>query len=305
MDSDTSNLTLKKSFFTFASGKKYLALAFALARSYRFHNGTSIPFSIISNKDFSLPWDLTWVNKTIVSQNILGPGLEFKLHLLDIAPTDESIFIDADSLIYGSISNLFSLFNKQTVNVIGLKVTDGIFVDEDVESACKEFDLNYMVRYCGAFYYLIKNKIGKDIFDYANELYLSGRKFQHNENTMYDEPILSIALSKFRVDPLADDGKIWGDLAQWEYKNQLNIFKFPPVFNNIANATNYKFWLPIGEYSPKILHVGSGNYNKKPWLFDSVRLKLHYKLLLPVNLSDWLVKIIVIPLYQLARKLLR
>ncbi|RZK58191.1 MAG: hypothetical protein EOO87_00875 [Pedobacter sp.] len=305
MCSNTGLQTKNQSFFTYASGKKYLALAYALARSYRYHNGSSIPFAIISNSDFDLPWDLNWVKKLIFDEEIVGKGLEFKLKLLAIAPSYESIFIDADSLIYGKINHLFESFDRQTPNVIGLKVTDGVFVEENVQKACVEFELAYMIRYCGALYYLIKNGNGKNVFDYAAKLNQSNRPFQRNENTIYDEPILSIAMSKFKVNPLPDDGNIWGDLVHLDYETQLNIFKSRPIFNNDVNANNYKFWLPIGEYSPNILHVGSGNYNKKPWLFDALRLKLHYKFFLPVPLSNWLVKLIIIPIYQLARKLLR
>ncbi|CAH0166397.1 hypothetical protein SRABI36_04127 [Pedobacter sp. Bi36] len=293
-----------KSYFTYASGKKYLSLAFTLARSYKHHNSIEIPFYIISNSDFSLPWDLKWVKKAIVSKSQVGPGLEFKLHLLEISPTYKSIFIDADSLIYSNIDFIFNEFDE-TPSVIGTKVTNGIWVDEDIAATSNEFDLGYMIRYCGAFYYLVKNKQGEKIFDYAKILYLSGRPFQRNENTMYDEPILSIALSKHVVDPLIDDGNIWGDLVHFNYEDQLNIFKSPPIFDNIPGSATYKFWLPNGKYSPLILHVGSGNFNKKPWIFDSIRLKLNQKYLLPIFLSDWLVKAIAIPVYQLARKLLR
>ncbi|RZL61898.1 MAG: hypothetical protein EOO93_11490, partial [Pedobacter sp.] len=218
MDTDSSSVAKNHSFFTFASGKKYLALAFALARSYRFHNGKQIPFSIISNQEFDLPWDLKWVKKLVFSEQIVGRGLEFKLKLLTIAPTYESIFIDADSLIYGNISHLFELFDRQTPNIIGLKVTDGVFVDENVQKTCLDFELPYMIRYCGALYYLINNENGKKIFDYARKLNQSNRPFQRNQNTIYDEPILSIAMSKFKVNPLPDDGNIWGDLVHLDYE---------------------------------------------------------------------------------------
>lgn len=280
-------------------------MAFALARSYLFHNGKSVPFYIVSNQNFELPWDLAWVKKIVFEPTLLGPGLQFKLKLLTIAPTHQSIFIDADSLVYGKINHLFECFDQQTPNVIGLKVTDGCFVDEDVSAACAAFGINYMIRYCGALYYLIKNEKAEEIFGYAETLFQSGRPFQRNQYTIYDEPILSIALSKHMVNPLPDDGNIWGDLVQLHYQTQLNVFRELPTFNNILQASNYKFWLPIGQYRPRIVHVGGGNFNKKPWLFDAVRLKLHYKFLLPVWLSDLLVKLTLIPAYKLARKLLR
>lgn len=300
-----TNITSEKSYFTYASGSKYLALAFALARSYRYHNKTDIGFYIASNEDYHLPWDLKWVNKLIFTSKFLGNGLAFKLKLHIIAPTRQSIFIDADSLVYDDISFLFDEFAHQAPTVIGLKVTKGIFVDENVENTCKEFNIDYMVRYCGAFYYLIKNEKTFKTFDYAQQLNNSGRPFQRSATTIYDEPVLSIALAKHHIEPIKDDGNIWGDLAQNSYDNEINVFNKKPIFYNNLAAKNYKFWLPEGKYSPKILHVGSGNYNKKPWLFDALRLKLHYKFWLPVWLSNIIVKLVIITPYHLARKILR
>jgi hypothetical protein len=280
-------------------------LAFALARSYKYHNGTNIPFCIISSKNYPLPHDLKWVQKKVVSEAEVGPGLEFKLHLLDVAPSICSIFIDADSLVYDDISFLFKKFNADTPNVIGLKLTKGSWVDEDIEAACAEFGLDYIIRYCGALYYIVKNEKGRKIFEYAMSLYKSNRPFQRNERTMYDEPIMAMALSKYNVEPLPDDGNIWGDLVQFDYNSHLNVFKGPAEFKNIPGSRNYKFWLPNGSYRSEILHVGSGNHNKKPWLFDSLRLKLHYKFFLPVTVADVIVKLFVIPSYSLARKVLR
>lgn len=295
-------MTGQYSFFTFANGKKYLDMAFALARSYRFHNDTDITFAIVSNNHYSLPADLRWVKKTIVPQTITGPGLEFKLHLLDLAPTERSIFLDADSLVYGRITDLFQKFTDKP-SVIGLKVTEGSWVDEDIAAACTEFNLDYMVRYCGAFYYLVKNHIGEQVFDTAKALYQSGRKFQRNERTMYDEPILSVALSEYQAEPLTDDGNIWGDLAQWDYNTDINVFKSPPIFSNEQSNRNYKFWLPTGTYSPRILHVGSGNHNKKPWVFDASRLKLYYKFKLPRFMANGLVYLFLQLPYTLIRNM--
>lgn len=295
---------MNKSFFTYAEGNKYLSLAFTLARSYRFHNDISLPFYIASRIDFNLPIDLKWVKKIIVPDEVAGKGLEFKLRFLEIMPTTFSIFIDADSLIYGDIHALFDQFNGDTPNVIGLKVTDGTWVDENISSTCQEFGLSYMIRYCGALYYLVNNETGQKVFTYARLLYASGRGFQRNGHTTNDEPMLSTAMAKYNIAPLPDDGNLWGDLVQFNDRFPLNIFKGPGEFNNIPGSKNYKSWLPDGRYRPKILHVGNGNYNKQPWLFDALRLKLRYKFLLPVTVSNVLVKVFAIPGYYLLKKLL-
>ncbi|MDO3643056.1 hypothetical protein [Mucilaginibacter sp. L3T2-6] len=292
-------------FFTYAAGAKYLKLAFALARSYKFHNGEKIPFAIASPSDFHLPSDLPWVKKIIPASWFTGKGLEFKLHLIDIAPTTYSIFIDADSLIYGNIESLFETFDKTGPSVVGLKLNDGEWVDEDIASVCREYAVPYLIRYCGALYYIVKNDKGRAIFNYALDLFNLPRKFQALGQTINEEPLLSVALSKYKTEPLADDGNIWSDLVQFPYHERLNVFKRPPVFCNVSGKEKHKPWLPDGSYSPLILHVGSGNYNRNPWLFDALRLKLHYQYKSPVWLSDFFVSAIIWPTYMLTRRLLR
>lgn len=285
-----------QSVFTYATGKKYLSLAFTLARSYKFHNDELIiPFYIVSTKNFKLPLDLEWVKKSIVNSNFVGVGLEFKLKLNELAPTYESIFIDSDSIIYDNIAHLFKKLATNSLCVIGTNVTDGKWANENIESCCKEFGISKMIRYCGAIYLIKKDNLSKKVFTEANRLYNSGRNFQGHRHNINEEPIISISISKFNIDPIEDDGNIWGDLVQFKKGQQISVFKRLTLSNTLS--FKYKFWLPLGDYHPLILHMGSGVFNKNPWLFDSVRLKLHYKCGLNVRFSELVVNNIVIPIY--------
>ncbi|WP_207422794.1 hypothetical protein [Desertivirga brevis] len=291
-----------KSFFTVAYGKKFLALAFALARSYKLHNGVDIPFFIVSKEDFKLPYDLAWVQKKIIEKKIFGEGLEYKLKLATISPTEKSIFIDADSLIYDSIDSFFNNFSNISINVSGIKITKGIWVDLDADETIRNYQLPYLIRYCGALYFINKSEKSFEIQDNL-QLILANSGFQNHKHGFNEEPIMSIALSKMGVTPIEDDGSLWGDLVHFESEKVFNIFKGRPTLLNAKYKPNFKFWIKEGNYSPAIIHMGSGIYNKNPWVFDSIRLKLHYKCFLSRTLSDLIVAFIIIPLYFLIKRL--
>lgn len=282
-------------FFTVATGEKYLKFAFALARSYKFHNNISIPFYIVSDNDFITPKDLSWVEKKIIPAELMGKGVAYKLNFDKIAPADNSIFIDADSLIYNDISRLFDLPNT-SIQVLGMQTVSGNWVDLALPQALTDFNIDYLIRYNGAFYYIIKNAITATICDTARQLAAGNYPFQRHGSVINDEPLFSISMAQNGVKPVADDGQIWTDTVQLRSHNDLNTLNSKAVFNN-SKEFRYKFWLPEGDYTPRIIHFGGGNFNKNPWLFDAVRLKLYYQYHLPKALSNFIVTALIKPLY--------
>jgi hypothetical protein len=282
-------------FFTVATGEKYLKFAFALARSYKFHNDITTPFYIVSDSDFTTPEDLAWVEKKIIPAELMGKGVAYKLNFDKIAPADSSIFIDADSLIYNDISRLFDLPNT-SIQVVGMQTTTGNWVDLPLPQTLTDFNINYLIRFSGAFYYIIKNALTTTICDTARQLASSDYPFQHHGDVLNDEPLFSISMAKQGINPVKDDGQMWTDTVQLKSHNDLNTLNTKALFNN-SKEFRYKFWLPDGDYTPSIIHFGGGNFNKNPWLFDALRLKLYYQYHLPKVLSNFIIAVIIKPLY--------
>ncbi|MDB5147525.1 MAG: hypothetical protein JWQ57_1545 [Mucilaginibacter sp.] len=284
---------MDKCVFTVANGKKYRNFAYTLARSYRYHNSLNIPFFILSDEDFDLPTDLKWVKKQIVPKDLMGRGMEYRLNFYKISPAYQSLFIDSDSIIYKDISPLFDLA-KTSINVIGLKITNGIWADLNPEQALLQFNIPYLIRFGGAFYFITKNAITEKICETAQSLAKSGYPFQQYKfGNVSDEPVLSISMVKHHVEPIIDNGNLWTDVAQLETHKDLNVLKGIAKFTNSSNKTVQKPWLPMGNYSPMIVHMGGAIYNKNPWLFDSARLKLYYKMGLSSTISDGIANIFV------------
>lgn len=281
--------------FTVATGKKYLQFAFTLARSYKFHNSIDIPFYIVSDKDFTIPADLNWVNKRILPPQIVGTGMSYRLNFDKIIPATKSVFIDADSIIYNNITHLFDIPND-SIKVLGKAITTGTWVDLKLPEALTHFKIDYLIRYGGAFYYIVKSALTEKICNTAKQLANSDYSFQAHSTWFNDEPLFSISMAKEGLKPLADTGEIWTDTVQLRWHKDLNTLNKKALFNN-SKEFRYKFWLPEGEYKPCIVHFGGGIFNKSPWLFDALRLKLYYQYHLSKSLSNFIVAVFIKPLY--------
>jgi hypothetical protein len=287
---------MRESFFTVAKGNKYLQLAFTLARSYHYHN-TNKSFYIVSDTDYKLPFDLKWVNKKIVHPSLLENGVLFKLNFDKISPTDISIFIDSDSIIYDNVENLFQY--AESINVIGNIVDEeNDWLGLNLSEIKSKYKIENLVRYCGAFYIINKTATKTSLILEKAKGLINDSNLKTNHHTGFnEESILGLAMAMTNAKYVVDDGNIWSDLLQYDYNVNLNVFKGKPLFENIISKRKYKNWLPIGTYSPAILHIGSGIYNKSPWLFDSVRLKLHYKYKFPVRIANILTEALVVKPY--------
>jgi len=271
---------------------KYLNFAFALARSYRYHNDLSIPFFIVSDNDFDLPRDLNWVQKKIISPALMGKGLEVRFSFEEVSPALRSLYIDADSIVYRDISALFEL-PFDSINVIGTTVTEGTWDDMHVPDVMLKFKIPHLIRFCGAFYFIVKNTKTDNVCRMVRELARSEYPFQQHAYSINDEPVFSISLVSEGIQPIVDTGNIWGDIHQLQSHHDLNVLKGKTKFNNSIKNVNYKYWIPEGFYSPSIIHFGGGNYNKNPWLFEAARLKIYYTLRMGKGMADILTSLFV------------
>ena len=142
----------------------------------------------------------------------------------------------------------------------------------------------------------------KNICADARQLAASNYPFQRHGNVINDEPLFSISMAKQGINPVNDDGKIWTDIVQLKSHRNLNTLNAKALFNN-SKEFRYKFWLPEGDYKTRIVHFGGGNYNKNPWLFDALRLKLYYQYGLPKALSNIVVSAFIKPLYFFVKRI--
>jgi len=98
---------MTRGYYTMASGgEKYYALARTLLLSFKCFSKDPLPFAIICDRENEYTG---LFDKVVIIDN---PVFNFadKLRLLDLAPFDESIYIDPDSLVYRDLSGLWDFF---------------------------------------------------------------------------------------------------------------------------------------------------------------------------------------------------
>lgn len=97
---------MSRGFVTIATGKNcYYILARNLLASYRFHNPNSLPFAIICDREN----EYTKGFDDVVIMD--SPAFSYldKLRLPELAPYDETIFIDADCLVLRDLGGLWNI----------------------------------------------------------------------------------------------------------------------------------------------------------------------------------------------------
>ena len=103
----TEGKAAKRGFITLATGKdEYYVLAHNLLMSYRFHSRSKVPFGIICDRrnEYTADFD------TVVVMDDPQFSVFDKLKLPELAPFEETIFIEADCLAYRDLNGLWKVF---------------------------------------------------------------------------------------------------------------------------------------------------------------------------------------------------
>lgn len=269
-----------KGFVTVATGKEqYYILAYNLLQSYRFHTKSSTPFAILCEEHNE--WTKDFDDVILIDQ----PARSYidKLSILDLSPYDETIFIDADSLVYRDLDDLWSLFqNGPDLGLLGCtySLEENAWWSNECLGALKEL-VEFKVTAAGGLYYVRNN--GKDLpaimetIRYIEEHYMEFH-FYIFEKILEDETILSLAASVHHIRPV----------CHWD-----EIYAFYPLVRcvsaNIRTGRLRYIW-ESGSGKPRtngrFIHFGTlntlGRQSDGLYYREVFRLKYH-----PDRRKDW------------------
>lgn len=185
-----------RGFVTIATGAdKYYQMALNLLHSYRLHGNSSLPFALICDKDCAIAREFDHV--VIIPE----PHYSFldKLTLCDTTPYQETIFIDADSLVFEDTNPLWEDFAQaDDVSCYGrelpLESSDGWFYYEGMGDLKSQLKFNVSMH--GGLYYLRKTPRCQAIFHKAIELveHYSEYSFYYFDKPA-DEPVLALSMA--------------------------------------------------------------------------------------------------------------
>ncbi len=270
------------SVITFATGKiNYLKFALNCVRSVLQFN--EIKFYIVSDLKVDIPSELK-KNVFILAAlpEHLNQGTGIKLYIDKYLQTTFTLFTDADCLCYSSLQPVFDSFSSTNVSVVGNIVNAKDWCGEtQARNIYKTFGLTKLPRFNGSVYYVFKSKKATKIFDKARVIGLDYDKlgFQRIHNKWINEEILfAIAMMLFHELPAADNGLLMTDLYTDQHTSNLNVLTgFREINNPNTKSRLHRTWYSNGNLKPIIVHFGSSNLYRYPYLSQYFLLKLKSK----------------------------
>ena len=186
-----------RGFVTVATGSEhYYQLAANLLCSYRRNGGGAWPFAIIAEEEneYTKAFD-----QLVLMPNPTHSYMD-KLRLFECLPYDETIFIDADCLVYGCIDDWWScLGNGSDFSCFGCAIedlnTDQGWFRWDGMGEFKD-QIRFVPSFSGGIYYVRKTSTAQKVFDLARYAAEHYKEFPFVIfNAPADEPVLAFGMA--------------------------------------------------------------------------------------------------------------
>ena len=231
-----------RGFITIATGNEsYYKMAANLLKSYRFYSDNNLPFAILSDKENEYT---KLFDKTIILKKSDKTYLD-KIELLNNIPFDETIFIEADCLIYGNLNNLFNDFN----NVNGFSAM-GRSLPIDTKEYCwfkleetgkYKNQIRYMQRFHSGIMWFNDKTVCEKAYEICKDVYENYEQYNIGGNREAMDDKLFAVSSAIMGSPMSSDTTIDGKMKMLIYpimvaqraKLKVDFYKNRLQMNNI------------------------------------------------------------------------
>lgn len=249
-----------RGFVTIATGSEhYYKLAYNLLRSYRRNGGASFPFAILAEaeNEYTKAFD-----KVILISEPTHSYMD-KLRLFEYLPFDETIFIDADCLVYGVIDDWWAYFeNGPDFSCFGYAYedmnTDKGWFRWNGMGEFKE-KIHFVPSFSGGIYYIRRTPIAQKVFDLAK--YASDHYSEYPFAIFHkpaDEPVLAFGMAVCDCKPVD-----YSEVGIYVKRRDLPMDILLPYAN----------WIYRGKVIPvKLVHWGNFGSMKAQYLLEVERL---------------------------------
>ncbi len=280
-----------RAILTLATGKPaYIKMAVNLARSFRWwHRRSDIKFVLATDQKQLLPSDLGDIDVIELGPNQFGTGFTPKLYLDQLAPAQQTLFIDADCLCVGNLEQVFARFAGRKVSVVGGSISSGEWFG-DVEAICRKFSVPALPKFNGGLYYLEKGELSSRVYTTARELLpqYDALGLVRLRNHANDELLLAIAMALHGQTALPDDGSIFcgplscpGPLALDVLHGGSRLENPPPP------SPKHRASYPLNVVHPVVVHFLGGTTSEHPYRREELRLELALARGWPVVAAGW------------------
>lgn len=245
--------------------EKYLHQAVALARSVRLHN-PHLPIAIVTN----LESDLLNANfdQIIQYRDDYGDIFEQKLYLYDYSPFQETLYIDSDCLMYGSLESTIKYLSQHSFWMPGYNNSEDFNPYWGVEAAdwCQRLGVATVPRFNAGVFYFAKCKLAEAVFFAARKAFDDyddwGIKYVSGGRKS-DEPCFSVGMARQGVQ---------ADEAGLSISTTFNGFE-GAVSADVISGTNY--CLHYGSYKKiQIMHYAGAWQRESSYLRERIKLRL-------------------------------
>jgi hypothetical protein len=267
---------MSQSLLSVAVGKRlYLRLAVHLARSFRYwHEETDIRFTLATDQSHRLPPDLKDIEVIDLKPGQLGKGFSPKLHLNELASTDQTLFVDADCLCTGPLDNAFNRFAGHAVSVIGRPISKGEWFG-DIANICDSFDIPAMPKFNGGVYYLEPGDKCDAVYNTAQSLRSEYDEigFERLRTHPNDEVLISLAMALHDQKPVPEDGTIMNSTLACPGGMDIDVLRGTSRLYNPEDHPEHNDWYPLEEMNPALVHFLGHQTRQHPYRREAIRLQ--------------------------------
>jgi hypothetical protein len=282
----------RRAVITLATTKMiYVDIALVLAQSFVMWNRDSgIPFYLFTDVAFELPRELQGhVEVKRVPPGALGTGFSPKLHLDEIAPAPQTMFIDADCMVMGPLAPIFDRFAGRAVSVFGVHMSEGIWWG-DVAAILKRIGRPWMTGFNGGLYYVERGATAAKVYARAREIegLYDAWGLARLRGRPNDEVLMSIAMAEANLEPVHDDGTIMVPYNSYSVFRELDVFAGRCAMENPPPGSKlHRKDVPVRVVHPVIPHFVDTYTHHWRYLAQAERLRLH----MATGMPRWLARI--------------
>ncbi len=194
-----------KGVLTIAVGRRYRRMALNLARSlWRFNPEERLAIVTDDARAFS---SLSGPVIFVPFEADLGVGTRQKLHMDYYTPFEQTLFLDADCLVFGSLQGIWEDCSGVEFGVFGVNITDlrSWWYFRDV-SATFLAGVRQVPRFNGGLYYFRKRPSAEAVFALVRTLALDYQEagLASFRQGVADEPLFALALGKLGLSAISN-----------------------------------------------------------------------------------------------------
>ena len=258
---------MTRGFVTIATGNNHFyRIAAALLRSYRAFTADPMPFALICDREneYSAKFDQTVI--------LADPAFSYidKLRLAECVPFDETIFIDADSLAYRDLNDLWAVFeNAPDFSALGQNYPADYqyawFKREDVGEFSDR--VKFIPDFIGGIYFLRRSPYLKEFSETCMYILKHYKDFRFRQfSDPADEPIVALAMAVNGCGTVPDSS-----FPVCFYPHCMH-FKADIGHGHLSYDSRYhkEYGMVSSGY---LVHWGSGNTRRPVYLLEEYRLR--------------------------------